>query len=251
MARARKKIWCIAHRGDSLHAPENTVAAFTQAVDAGADAIECDIRLSRDGIPFICHDATLKRFGGSTRSVRTMTVAELRQHDVGAWKNERFRGEKIITLRELLRQFPTTTWCLEIKATAGRGAKTYHRQLVRAVIDEIRHAKMNNNVFILCFHPGVLALVHQLAPALRTVRNCEKLPRNRRAWLEQQRAHAAVCFDRRLVDQELVVHAHACGLHVFAYSANNKATANSLQKCGVDGILSDAPYFLAHHLQDS
>jgi glycerophosphoryl diester phosphodiesterase len=249
MTRERKKIWAIAHRGDSLRAPENTAIAFTRATNADVDAIECDIRLSKDGIPFICHDATLQRFGGPMRSVRAMTMKELLRYDVGAWKGGAFRGQTLMTLRALLQQFTHKTWCLEIKATAGRGAERYHRQVVAAVVQVIRRCKKQNNVFILCFHAGVLQLVKKMAPELRTVRNCEKLPSNRRVWLEQQHEHAAVCFDRRLVDKALVAQAHELGLLVFAYSANDKRAANALINCGVDGILSDDSTFIVNHLR--
>jgi glycerophosphoryl diester phosphodiesterase len=76
----------IAHRGDSADRPENTAIAFAAALAAGVDGIELDVRLSRDGVPFVAHDATLARFGGGARSVRAMTMAELRLADVGVWK---------------------------------------------------------------------------------------------------------------------------------------------------------------------
>ena len=69
----------IAHRGDSSHAPENTFAAFRRAIEAGADGIELDVRLSRDGVAVVCHDSSLQRTGLIKGKVADFTAAELKK----------------------------------------------------------------------------------------------------------------------------------------------------------------------------
>ena len=75
----------IAHRGASLRAPENTLAAFHQAIHDGADAVELDVRLSRDGVPVVLHDASLERTTGVAAQVADVTLDQLRRLDAGAW----------------------------------------------------------------------------------------------------------------------------------------------------------------------
>jgi glycerophosphoryl diester phosphodiesterase len=96
----------IAHRGSSLLAPENTRAAMELAWQEGADAIEGDFRLTRDGQIVCIHDASLKRTTGIDRRVAACTLEELRTYDAGSWKGPQFGGERIPTLEELLSIVP-------------------------------------------------------------------------------------------------------------------------------------------------
>jgi glycerophosphoryl diester phosphodiesterase len=92
----------IAHRGDSANAPENTLLAIDMAFEAGADAVEVDIRLSRDGVPVIFHEDDLDYTTNGSGPAAARTLAELKELDAGSWKDARFRGEKIPALEEAL-----------------------------------------------------------------------------------------------------------------------------------------------------
>ena len=75
----------IGHRGASADAPENTMAAFREAIAVGADGIEFDVRLTRDGVPVVIHDSTLRRTGGLPQRIAEITQSELATIDVGSW----------------------------------------------------------------------------------------------------------------------------------------------------------------------
>src|SRR5688500_15232326 len=79
----------VGHRGASAGAPENTLAAFRRAIDDGAEGLEFDVRLSRDGVPVVIHDETLLRTGRVRHLVSELTADELSKVDVGSW----FRGQ--------------------------------------------------------------------------------------------------------------------------------------------------------------
>src|SRR5262245_24319538 len=102
----------IAHRGASHDAPENTLAAFKEAWKQKADGGELDIFLTGDGKIIVIHDSNTKRTTGVDRKVAEHTLEELRKLDSGRWKSERFAGEKLPTLSEML-------------ATAPKGKKVY------------------------------------------------------------------------------------------------------------------------------
>lgn len=92
----------IAHRGFSSIAPENTLAAFEQAIARGASSIEFDIQLSADSVPVIFHDATLERITGVSDKVRDKNLSQLQTLDAGKWFGAEFLGQKIPTLKEAL-----------------------------------------------------------------------------------------------------------------------------------------------------
>jgi glycerophosphoryl diester phosphodiesterase len=92
----------IAHRGSSADRPENTLAAYRRAIEAGASAIEVDLRLTRDGHLVSLHDAKVDRTTGAQGPVDTFTLAQLSALDAGAWLHERYRGERIPTFPQIL-----------------------------------------------------------------------------------------------------------------------------------------------------
>ncbi len=107
----------IAHRGASALAPENTMAAFAMAVELGADAIELDLHVSRDGELVVIHDHTLDRTTDGEGPVHTRSLQELKRLDAGRWFGESFAGQRIPTLAEVLDRFSgKIPLALEIKA---------------------------------------------------------------------------------------------------------------------------------------
>ncbi len=92
----------LGHRGASAYAPDNTRAAFELAVQMGADGVETDIHLTKDGIPVIQHNYEIDRNSNGKGYVEEMTFEELKQFDFGAWKGEQFKGERIMSLEECM-----------------------------------------------------------------------------------------------------------------------------------------------------
>ncbi len=103
----------IAHRGALSLAPENTLAAQRLAYENGADTVECDVRISKDGVPVIIHDHHLDRTTDGTGYMASLTVEELKRLDAGSWFGAQWAGERIPTLAEMLET-----------------AKTYNRNLL-------------------------------------------------------------------------------------------------------------------------
>lgn len=115
----------IAHRGASWAAPENTLAAAELAWQEGADAVEADFRLTADGRLVAIHDESTLRVSGVNLPVAETTLGQLRRLDVGAWKDQRWVGQRLATLDEMLATTPPDRqFVIEIKCTvkaAGRG----------------------------------------------------------------------------------------------------------------------------------
>lgn len=98
--------YIVAHRGASDDAPENTLAAFRLAWEQGADGIEGDYRLTADGRIVCIHDEDTERVAGQRRIVKDTSYEELKSVDVGSWKGEKWRGERIASLEEVLATVP-------------------------------------------------------------------------------------------------------------------------------------------------
>lgn len=97
-----KKVLIQAHRGASAYAPENTLPAFQMAVDMGADGIECDIHMSKDGQFVVCHDTTVDRVSNGSGAIADMTLREIKALDFGSSFSEKYRGVTAPTLDEML-----------------------------------------------------------------------------------------------------------------------------------------------------
>jgi glycerophosphoryl diester phosphodiesterase len=163
----------IGHRGSSSVAPENTIAAFTRALSDGADGIEFDVRLARDGVPVVIHDATLKRTAQRAGAVSDFTAAELEQIDVGSWFNEKhptnaqssYAHETIPSLSRLF------------EAMAGHDSRLYLElksdgsdveRLAAAVVTLINDFSLIPRVIVESFHLPALQIVKELRSDIRT-----------------------------------------------------------------------------------
>lgn len=152
----------VAHRGASFDAPENTLAAQMLAWSQNADAVETDLRLTKDGKILVIHDATFKRTaGGREVPVLDLTFDEARALDAGAWKAPHFQGEKLPSLDEQLAAMPTgKRLFIELKV-GPEIVPELARSLTRASVDE-RH------VTIISFNFDTLREVRRQLPRLPT-----------------------------------------------------------------------------------
>lgn len=100
----KKSTKIIAHRGNSSEAPENSLIAFQQALDLGADFLEGDIQLTKDGYPILLHDPSLKKITKNqiTEDINDLFYDEIKDIDIGSWVDDKFYKEKIITLEDFL-----------------------------------------------------------------------------------------------------------------------------------------------------
>jgi len=123
-----------AHRGASDTHPENTIAAFREAIRLGAHMIEFDVALTRDGALVLLHDATLDRTTNGTGPVSARSLSELQELDAGGWKADSFRGERIPTLAAALAVMPENIW-LNVHL---KGGAELAEKVTRALVQQER-----------------------------------------------------------------------------------------------------------------
>ena len=226
-----------AHRGAGKLAPENTLAAFRYGYARGYRMIECDAKLSADGVAFLLHDATLERTTSGQGRADARTWRELSLLDAGAWHSAAYAGEPLPTLASVAR------WCrandcllnIEIKPTPGR-----ERETGAAVALDAKALWSGAPVqpLISSFSVDALDAAREAAPELPRALLAEAMPD---AWRELALRLGCIALDLRhtALAPEVVQAVHGAGLRLATWTANDTARVANLLAWGVDTIITD------------
>ncbi|MBE3591023.1 MAG: glycerophosphodiester phosphodiesterase [Firmicutes bacterium] len=229
---ARRHPLILGHRGLPAEAPENTLSSFRKALEAGADGVELDVRLARDGVPVVVHDATMHRTTEARGTVDELDSEEIRLCSV-RWRGRAITTVHVPTLREVLKDLPPGTVVdVELKPQHGDA-----EMLAAAVLDACACARDLDLVFS-SFDLEALRALQRRRPEARLWLNC--------AWAagfalrQAQRGRLqGVAFWHPLVTPWLVRHAHELGLEVAAWPVNGPDRARTLARWGVDTLITD------------
>jgi glycerophosphoryl diester phosphodiesterase len=244
----------VAHRGASHDAPENTLAAFRLAWEQGADAIEGDFYLTQDGQIVCIHDDTTKRTAEVDLTIADATLDQLRQLDVGSWKEKKWAGERIPTVEQVLEIVPQGKKIyFEVKCGPEIVAK-----LKRALAES---GLKDEQVVVISFRDSVILEVERTMPQLKTLwlvayhKNDEtgrwgptideiirKLQSCKADGLGTEANSDVVDGDfvRKLRDEKFEFH---------TWTVDKPETARHFASLGVDAIITNRPAFLRSQLQ--
>ncbi|ATO49271.1 glycerophosphodiester phosphodiesterase family protein [Brevibacillus laterosporus] len=158
--------YCMAHRGWSGRAPENTMAAIKLALaEPGIQAIEVDVQLSKDGIPVLIHDFTLDRTTNGSGPVKDHTFEQLREWSAGSWFAEEFSNEQIPALEELFQAASQHTCRLNVELkTAGN----LYPLLAEKVVELVEAHELASQVCLTSFDHEIIKRVKELQPSIKT-----------------------------------------------------------------------------------
>ncbi|HOY69064.1 MAG TPA: glycerophosphodiester phosphodiesterase family protein [Candidatus Ozemobacteraceae bacterium] len=270
----------IAHRGARSVAPENTLEAFRIGLDRfGADMIELDVHLSRDGVPVVVHDDTLERCSDVAERfpdrkpwrVGDFTAVELLSLDAGSWfvANDpfgqiaagavpetdlaRFRSGKV--------RIPTLKQVLALVAAGRAGVNIelknfpmYYEGLAETVVAEVRAAGLEARTVFSSFDHEILARLRKIAPEIERAALCDQPVYPLGGYLVDQLGVSgynpgsdvlgigSLAWHRDgAVRDDVIRIAHAAGLKVCVWTVNDPAEMEALIKAGVDGIFTDFP----------
>jgi glycerophosphoryl diester phosphodiesterase len=150
----------VAHRGASYDAPENTVAAMELAFEQGADGVEADFYLTSDGHIICCHDKDTERTAGVKHVIVETPLEVLRKLDVGSWKNEKYRGEKMPTFAEIAETIPSDKkFIIELKVGP---------EIVAPLKEALAKTDLEDEqILIICFNEKTVAECKKLLPNLK------------------------------------------------------------------------------------
>lgn len=236
----------IAHRGASGNFPENTIAAIHAGVEAGADMVEIDVHLSKDGKAIIIHDATLERTTSGSGRVDEMTFAELRLLDAGSWFDGQFSAERLPTLDQALEAVKgKAVLLIELK----NGDNALYEGLVAETLAAIERHQAQDWVIVQSFDQPYLLEAYALNPNLQYHQLVENelkpsevvqgVPRF--AKQDPNEVFAAINPYYRALTADKVAQLHTGGYKTFTYTVNEEKDMRQLISYGVDGIITNYP----------
>ena len=244
------RVKIIAHRGASAAAPENTLASFKEAVRVGADMIELDVRLSREGAVMVFHDPDLSRTTDGDGPVEKRRLAELRALDAGSWFSENFKGEGIPILEEVIRTIFSSRieLCIEIKIDPGR--EELRDKLVADTLDIIERTGFSDRTIMASFDRESLRLSKAISPEIRT----GLIFSQEEVWTEcEEEGYEGIdalsaCWD--IITAPRVAAAHRAGRKVIAWTIDREEELNHLLPLSVDALASNNPEWLIEALRE-
>jgi glycerophosphoryl diester phosphodiesterase len=228
----------IAHRGAGKLAPENTLAAFRLGARFGYRAFECDVKLSADDVPFLLHDADLRRTTGQAGRAGERRWHELSQLDAGSWHSRLHAGEPLPTLKAVAAFLQRNGFLLdlEIKPTPGTEAHTGAR--VATEVARLWHGRAQMPL-LSSFQPEALRAARDSVPELPRALLLDQPPDDA---IDQALALGCVALitHHERMDALRIERIHAAGLRALVYTVNEPEQAQRLLTWGIDGIVTDA-----------
>jgi glycerophosphoryl diester phosphodiesterase len=254
----------LGHRGASAVAPENTLAAFSRAILDGADGIEFDVRLSRDKVPMVIHDANLKRTALIGNMVCDLTSKQLQEIDVGSWfAGTSFEGrppspatsypsEKLPTLVRVFELFNSNRGWLyvEMKSDADEGA-----ELAAGVVKCIHEFDFANRVVVESFDLPAIAEIKRIDAGIRTAalfaakltRPISSFRRLRMVNLSRSVGADEIALHYALASPGVVEIAREYGLETVVWTVDDPQWIGRARSLGIKALISNDPAKMVQH----
>lgn len=231
----------IAHRGASHEYPEHTIEAYRQAIADGADALECDVRLTADRKLVCVHDRRVERTSGGRGVVSEMTYEELRALDFGAWKGSGHAGARVLLFEDLVKEALAAPYpvglAVETKHPTRAGGRL-EAELVRLLGEYGLADGSAGRVEVMSFSRSALTRMHRLAPGLPAVYLIERRIRPVRP---PYATHAGPGIDLVRQDPGLVGRLQAKGLRVRVWTVDEPEDVELCVRLGVDTLITNRP----------
>jgi glycerophosphoryl diester phosphodiesterase len=244
----------IGHRGASGYAPEHTIPAYDLALEQGADYIEIDLQMTKDGVLVALHDDTLDRTADAPEGVPKRfcsgpvikrTLEQIKMCDVGSWFGPEYAGEQIPTLEEIFQRYGTSVnYYIETKNPEAAPGMEEELLRLMEVYKLIEPAENNWQVLIQSFSAESLMTIHEMNEDLPLIQLffSTETSKTIRDQLDLVSTYAVgIGPSMTDVDAALVEAAHALCLDVHPYTVNEKDDMRALIDLGVDGMFTNFP----------
>ncbi len=227
--------------------PENTMPSFEHALELGADLVELDVHLTRDGHLAVIHDETVERTTNGQGAVRELTLAELQRLDAGSWFGPEYGGARIPALDEVLAWARRSGVMVDIEIKNG---PVYYAGIEEAVVAAVARHEMTEQVIIISFDHVAVGRVKALQQQLLTGVLYAARPADAGIAMARAVEADALLPHVAFVRQDDVAAAHQAGLYVAPWTGNDPETLRELIEAGVDAIGTNYPDVLRGLLED-
>lgn len=239
----------IGHKGAAGYAPENTLVSFQKAMDLGADMIEVDVHLSKDGEIIVFHDEELDRTTNGTGKIHSLTLAEIKELDAGSWYSSEFAGEKVPTLSETIDLIHGKMGLIiDIKSRGHGFYDGFAEKVVDIIVEKgakewcivqsyeqeyLEHAYAEDSTIQM----KKLMMGEDESPLLSFYINSKSFMTNRHKhhFYQTINPHYTTVSNRR------VFRLHARGYQIYTYVVNERVDMIKMLNMAVDGIITDYP----------
>lgn len=244
----------IAHRGSSDMLAEHTLAAYRKAIEEGADAVECDTRLTADGILVCVHDRRIDRTSDGRGVVSAKTYAELNQRDFSSWKasedldeDQELRSGGLLTLDALIELVLDAPRPIDISIETKHPVR-YGGLVEDKVVDLLNRYDLvqptpdGSRVRLMSFSEIALRRLREQAPSIQTVLLMDRVPvRSRSGWLPSGARIAGPGIHIIRAHPHYVSRVHSAGAAVHVWTVDDSSDIDLCLKLGVDGIITNRP----------
>ncbi len=221
----------IAHRGASGAAPENTMAAFRQAIVEEADWIELDVQESADGEIVVFHDSDFMKLSGVNTKIWDAKRADLNDIDIGSWFSDDYADERVPTLAQVFEEFGQ-----DIRIVIELKYYGHDQQLEQRVIDLVEEHEMAQRVQFMSLKSDAVTKMKELRPDWKvgqllsaSIGNVRKSPAD------------FLAINAGFATPALIHSAHAAGKDVYVWTVNDAVSMSTMISRGVDGLITDDP----------
>jgi glycerophosphoryl diester phosphodiesterase len=246
-----RKPLIIGHRGASAVAPENTIGAFKKAVQVGADGIEFDVQLSRDGIPVIIHDDNLRRTGLLDRRVADLSAEELSRIEVSQWfwrkhgLPEPVEREGVPTLQEVFQLYQSNPGVLYLEMKC---AATQANELARACCEMISATSLKDRIIVESFDLSAIAEVKRIDPSIKTAALFEPKLNSPQIYFGRGIIGQAtdvgadeIAVHHTLVRERLIRWAKEAGLAIVVWTVDDPRWIKKAHELQIDALITNNP----------
>lgn len=244
----------IAHRGESYDAPENTLASINLAWKRNTDAVEIDVHLTKDNHVVAIHDKNTLRTSLKNQKIKSLTLEELKKLDVGLWKNKKWKGELIPTLKEILLTVPKEKkLIIEIKSD---------KKILPFLKNDLLSSNLNQQqIEIISFNYSTVVLAKKEFPQSKVMLLIE-LDYNWFTKLKSLSVHRLIekvklgnldglnAWAGKLLNENFIKEIKTAGLSIYCWTVNDLQHAKSLANWGIDAITTDRAGWLKEKLNN-
>lgn len=237
-----KTLTITAHRGASAYAPENTISAMNKAIEMNSDFSELDVQETADGVIILLHDNTLERTAGVNKNIWELNYDDLSDYEVGAWFDEKYKGEAIPTLQEVVEMVKG-----KMKINIELKTNGHEKQLADLTVKVVKENKFETDCIFTSFDFSQADRVKEIDPSLKAGYIFSTFPENVDVF---KSGIDVLSVHYKLVDESFMEKANANKKEVHVWTVNEEDEMKRMIDLGVASIITNYPDRLANVIRE-